>query len=70
MQERPRRLAEVLLPESGLIRPCAPSAEYLDTTVKKDRGVDLDYSVDSIKVVEEELARVSKEVDNANPQQD
>jgi hypothetical protein len=36
--------------------------------VKKDRGIDLDYSVDSIKVVEEELARVSKDVDKANPQ--
>ncbi len=36
--------------------------------VKKDRGIDLDYSVDSIRVIEEELARVSKEIDHANPQ--
>src|SRR6267143_6585653 len=36
--------------------------------VKKDRGVDLDHSVDSIKVIEEELGRISKEVDSANPQ--
>jgi hypothetical protein len=36
--------------------------------VKKDRGIDLDYSVDSIKVIEAELARVSKNVDKANPQ--
>jgi hypothetical protein len=36
--------------------------------VKKDRDIDLDYSVDSIKIIEEELDRVSKEVDRANPQ--
>lgn len=36
--------------------------------VKKDRGIDLDYSVDSIRVIEEELGRISKEVDRANPQ--
>jgi hypothetical protein len=36
--------------------------------VKKDRGIDLDYSVDSVKVIEEELARVAKDVDKANPQ--
>src|SRR5688500_18911353 len=36
--------------------------------VEKDRGVRLDYSFDSIKIIEEELARISKEVDKANPQ--
>jgi hypothetical protein len=36
--------------------------------VKKDRGIDLNYSVDSIKVIEEELGRLSKDVDRANPQ--
>ena len=36
--------------------------------VKKDRGLDLDYSLDSIKVIEEELARISREVDHSNPQ--
>ena len=35
--------------------------------VKKDRGIDLDYSLESIKVVEEELGRISKDVDKANP---
>jgi hypothetical protein len=37
--------------------------------IKKDRGIDLDYSLDSIRVIEEELARASKDVDKANPQQ-
>jgi hypothetical protein len=36
--------------------------------VKKNKGVDLDYSLDSIKVVEDELGRISKEVNKANPQ--
>jgi hypothetical protein len=36
--------------------------------VKKDRGIDLDYSLDSIKIIDEELLRVSKEIDKANPQ--
>jgi hypothetical protein len=36
--------------------------------VKKDRGLDLDYSLDSIKVIEEELSRISKEVDHSSPQ--
>lgn len=36
--------------------------------VKKDRGIDLDYSLASISVIEEELARISKEVNKANPQ--
>ena len=36
--------------------------------VEKDRGVRLDYSFDSIEIIEEELARISKEVDKANPQ--
>jgi hypothetical protein len=37
--------------------------------VKQDRGIVLDYSLDSIKVVEEELERISKEVNRDNPQQ-
>src|ERR1041385_470065 len=36
--------------------------------VKKDRGIDLDFSVDSIKIIEEELGRISKDIDKANPQ--
>ena len=36
--------------------------------VKKDRGVELDYSLESVKVIEQELERVSKEVDRARPQ--
>lgn len=36
--------------------------------VRKDRGIDLDYSVDSIKVVEEQLGCVANEVDKTNPQ--
>ncbi|HXT38704.1 MAG TPA: hypothetical protein VN887_01645 [Candidatus Angelobacter sp.] len=35
--------------------------------VKADRSIDLDYSLDSIKLIEEELGRISKEVDKANP---
>jgi hypothetical protein len=35
--------------------------------VKQDRGIDLDYSIDSVKVVEEELARISKDMDKATP---
>lgn len=35
--------------------------------VKKDRGIDLDYSLESVRVVEEELGRIAKEVDRANP---
>lgn len=42
----------------------AKAAEW----VKADRGIDLDYTVDSIKVIEEELGRLSKEVDQAKPQ--
>jgi len=37
--------------------------------VKKDRGIDLDYSIDSIKIIEEELDRISGRVDKANPQE-
>ncbi len=37
--------------------------------VKKDRGIDLDYSLESVRVVEEELGRISKGVDKASPQQ-
>ena len=37
--------------------------------VKKDRGIDLDYSLKSIQVIEEELARIAKEVNKTNPQQ-
>jgi hypothetical protein len=36
--------------------------------VKKDRGIDLDYTIESIKTVEEELGRVSKEVNPTKPQ--
>ena len=36
--------------------------------VEKDRGVKLDYSFDSIQIIEEELGRISKEIDKANPQ--
>ena len=36
--------------------------------VKRDRGIDLDYSLGSIKIIEEELGRISKEVDRAKPQ--
>src|SRR5687767_5688947 len=36
--------------------------------VKKDRGIDLDYSIESTKIIEEELGRISAEVDKANPQ--
>ena len=36
--------------------------------VKKDREVELDYSLESVKTIEEELARISKEVNRANPQ--
>ena len=37
--------------------------------VKKDRNIDLDYSLESIKVVEEELARISRDVDPVKPPQ-
>ena len=37
--------------------------------VKADRGIDLDYSLDSIKTIEEVLAKISLEVNKANPQQ-
>lgn len=36
--------------------------------VKKDRAIDLDYSFDSIKIIEQELARISVEVNRTNPQ--
>ena len=36
--------------------------------VKADRKIDLDYSFDSIQIIEEELARLSKDVDKTNPQ--
>ena len=36
--------------------------------VKVDRSIDLDYSFESIKTIEEELARLSKDVDKVNPQ--
>ncbi len=36
--------------------------------VKADRKLDLDYSFESIKTIEEELARLSKDVDKQNPQ--
>jgi hypothetical protein len=35
--------------------------------VKKDRGIDLDYSLESIQTIEEELARISKNVDGQKP---
>src|SRR5262245_25144335 len=36
--------------------------------VKTDRGIDLDYSFESIRIIEEELSRLSKGVDRTNPQ--
>jgi len=36
--------------------------------VKNDRGIDLDYSIESIQTIDEELARLSKEVNKTNPQ--
>lgn len=36
--------------------------------VKQDRAIDLDYSFDSIKIIEQELARISVEVNRTNPQ--
>src|SRR5262249_54433210 len=36
--------------------------------VKQDRGIDLDYSIDSVKVIEEQLGRLSEKVNKANPQ--
>lgn len=36
--------------------------------VKQDRNIDLDYSLDSVQVIEQELARISKEVNKTNPQ--
>ncbi|MEW6303894.1 MAG: hypothetical protein AB1705_10510 [Verrucomicrobiota bacterium] len=35
--------------------------------VKADCGIDLDYSLDSIKIIEEELGRISKDTDRNNP---
>lgn len=35
--------------------------------VKTDRSVELDYSLESIKTIEEELGRISKEIDGKNP---
>ena len=35
--------------------------------VKKDRGIDLNYSLESIKIIEEELGRVFKDLDRTNP---
>jgi hypothetical protein len=70
----------MLLTVERVYRPPAPPKfkstdemmEYFATEatkwVKNDRGIDLDYSVDSVKVIEEELARVSTDVDRANPQ--
>lgn len=37
--------------------------------VKKDKGIDLDYSLDSIKVIEDQLNRLSGELNKAKPQQ-
>src|SRR5690349_23158785 len=36
--------------------------------VKTDRNVDLDYSLESIKTIDEELLRLSRDIDKANPQ--
>jgi hypothetical protein len=36
--------------------------------VQKDRAIKLDYSIESIEVVKEELARVSKEINKSDPQ--
>lgn len=35
--------------------------------VKADRGVELDYSLESIRIMKEELGRVSKQIDGKNP---
>ena len=35
--------------------------------VKKDRNIDLDYSLESVKIVEEELGRISRQVDKRSP---
>lgn len=35
--------------------------------VQKDRGITLDYSLESVRIVEEELGRIAKDVDGANP---
>jgi hypothetical protein len=37
--------------------------------VKKDRGIDLDYSLESTRIIEEELDRISKNVNKTNPPQ-
>jgi hypothetical protein len=36
--------------------------------VKQDKGIELDYSMSSIKVVEEQLGGLSRQVDKSNPQ--
>ena len=36
--------------------------------VRQDKGIDLDYSMGSIKVVEEQLGGLSQRVDKSNPQ--
>jgi hypothetical protein len=36
--------------------------------VKHDRGIDLDYSLASVQVIEEELNRIARDVNPANPQ--
>jgi len=43
-------------------------ADLATQWVRKDRGIKLDYSLDSIKTIEEELDRISKEVNKTNPQ--
>lgn len=35
--------------------------------VKQDQGIELDYSLDSVKRIEEQLARISSEVNKTNP---
>jgi len=37
--------------------------------VKNDRDIKLDYSIESIKIVEQELSRISQEVDKGKPQE-
>ena len=65
-----RQLA--LSPSVPVFKDADERMVYLASTatawVKKDRGIDLDYSADSIQIIEEELTRISKEVDKASPQ--
>jgi hypothetical protein len=43
-------------------------ANETTTWVKQDKGIDLNYSMESIEVIEDALDRISKEVNKTNPQ--